>query len=54
MILPRATGLNIFAGCYGRRRAKHRDQLAMPTSFDAKNAKAIVRIMEGDAFNQTR
>jgi hypothetical protein len=54
MILPGAAGLNVFAGCYGRRPAQHRDQIAMPTSFDAKNAKAIVRIMESDAFNQTR
>jgi hypothetical protein len=46
--------LNVFAGCYGRRRTKHRDQIAMPTRFDAKNAKAIVRITESDAFNQTR
>jgi hypothetical protein len=53
MILPRATGLNVFAGCYGRRRTKHRDQIAMPASFDAKNAKATVRIMESDAFDQT-
>jgi hypothetical protein len=54
MILPRATGLNVFPGCYGRRRAQHRDQIAMATSFDAKNAKATVRIMESDAFDQTR
>ena len=53
MILPRATGLNVFAGCDRRRGAQHRDQITMPTSFDAKNTKAAVRTMESDAFNQT-
>jgi hypothetical protein len=53
MILPRAAGLNVFDGCDGRRRAQHRDQIAMPTSFDPKNTEATVRVMESDAFDQT-
>ena len=52
-ILPHATGLNVFGSCYRRCRAQHRDQIAMPASFDAKNAKAIVRIMESDTFDRT-
>jgi hypothetical protein len=53
MILPRTTGLNVFAGGDGWRRAQHRDQITMTTSFDTKNAKAAVRTMESDAFDQT-
>jgi hypothetical protein len=51
VILPPATGLNVFPGGDRRRRTKHRDQVALTTRFDAKNAKATVRIMEGDAFD---
>jgi len=53
MILPRATGLNVLAGRYRRRRTQHRNQITMPASFDAKNTKATVRTMESDAFDQT-
>jgi hypothetical protein len=53
VILPRTTGLNVFAGGDGWRRAQHRDQITMTTSFDTKNAKAAVRTMESDAFDQT-
>lgn len=42
---------SLFPGCYGRRGAQHRDQIAMSTSFDAKNAKATVPIVETDAFD---
>ena len=41
------------SGCYGRRRPKQGDQIAIPASFDAKNAEATVRIMESDTFDQT-
>jgi hypothetical protein len=45
------TRLTIFPGSNRWCRAKHRDQLAVTASFDAQNAKAIVAVMESDAFD---
>jgi hypothetical protein len=52
--LPPSTGLNIFA-CRNRRRlAEYRDQVARPASFDPKDAKPIVCVVEGHSLDHAR
>ena len=43
-----------FAGGDGGGVPHHRDQIAMAARLDAENAEAVVAIVVGDAFNQTR
>lgn len=34
--------------------ADHGDEIAVAARFDAQNTESVVRIVEGDAFNQPR
>src|SRR5216683_3331572 len=51
---PDSAGLNVFASCHRWRRAQQCDELVVPFNFDSQDAEAAIRIVKGDALNQTR
>ena len=50
---PDSAGLNILAGRHRGRCPQHRNELVMSSNFDAQDAKAAIRIVKGNALNQT-
>jgi hypothetical protein len=49
-----SAGLNVFAGGHRGCCAQQRDEFVIPFNFDAQDAEAVIRIVKGDALNQTR
>jgi hypothetical protein len=54
MGFPDSAGLNVFAGRHRGRCAQQCDELVVPFNFDSQDAKAAIRIVKGNALNQTR
>ena len=53
IVVPDAARLDELAGRDRRRMADDGDQVALPTRFDAEDAKPVLRIVEGYPLDQT-
>jgi hypothetical protein len=53
VVNPSSARLNELAGRDHRGVAENGDQVALPTRFDPQDAEAVLRVVEGDALDQT-
>ena len=49
---PASARLDELAGRDHRSVAENRDQVALPAGFDAQDAEAVLRVVEGDALDE--